>query len=69
MTGLDPVISIECLLTGITSFVSFVRVAVAGTSPAMTALESQSFRRSVAVIFRHALVAPRVTALSFSSLI
>jgi len=35
----------------------------------MTALESQSFRRSVAVIFRHALVAPRVTALSFSSLI
>ena len=46
--GLDPAISIGCLLTGIASFPSYVRVA--GTGPAMTGLESQSFRRFVSVV-------------------
>ena len=41
MGGLVPAIAIGCLLTGIASFVSSVRVGMAGTSPAMTRLESR----------------------------
>jgi hypothetical protein len=47
MTGLDPVIFIGWLLTGIASFVNSVRVEMAATSPATTGLESQSIRRLV----------------------
>ena len=39
--------SIGCLLTEIAPFASSVRVVMAGTSPAMTGLESRSFRRLV----------------------
>ena len=45
MAGLDPAISIGCLLTGVAFFVNSMRVRMAGTSPAMTGLESRSFRR------------------------
>jgi hypothetical protein len=44
MAGLVPAIPIECLLTRIASFATSVRVEMAGTLPAMTALDSQSFR-------------------------
>ena len=50
LMGLDPAIPIECLLTVTESFVSSMRVKMAGTSqtsPAMTGLESQSLRRLV----------------------
>jgi hypothetical protein len=40
VAGLVPVISIGCLLTGIASFASAVRVGMAGTSPAMPGLEN-----------------------------
>ena len=41
MTGLDPVISIGWLLTGIASFVS-VLAEMTGSSPVITGLESRS---------------------------
>ena len=51
IAGLVAAICIECLLTGMASFASSVRVGVAGTCPgtcpAKTGLESQSFRRLV----------------------
>src|ERR1700733_5518733 len=47
MSGFVPAISIGCMLTGIASFGSSVRVGLAGTSSAMTGLESQSFGRLV----------------------
>jgi hypothetical protein len=45
MTGLDPVIFIGWLLTGIASFAIWCGRVMAGSSPAMTGVESRYFRR------------------------
>src|SRR5277367_2694154 len=47
MAALDPAIPIGCLLSGIASVAMWMRVEMAGSSPAMTVYESQSFRRLV----------------------
>ena len=52
LAWLGPAISIECLLTGIASFAISMRVEMAGTSRAMTGLESQSFRRLALRVLR-----------------